>query len=1179
MRKALRHIMTLWLLLCTLQAGAQRFYNLTADEVTIDSVLPHFTYSIPLDGNYADSVYKVSIDYPEFIPMSAADRRKYALITQNPLPELPVVEQRIVVDRKKGALEVVFVPLAHREGKDMILVSFMLRVEAMAKSGARKAPAQASAHAERYAGHSVLNTGKWAKIAVSNTGVHQLTAEVVKQAGFADLSRVRIYGYGGALQNEQLEGDELQMLDDLIEVPSCMVGGRRLFYAMGPVNWNEKSTMRTRNPYSDVGCYFITEGDDTPLMVDSAAFVSAFYPAYNDYHTLHEVDNYAWFYGGRNLFENTPVAQGASKDYTLATPSGEATTGKVRVRLSAGANSTAQVAINGEAVGQLSMSLGDHDYGDMKMGTYDVNLQGSNTITITTIKGGPVRLDFIDIEADIPRDAPRLSSATIPVAQYVYNITNQDHHADTAFDMVIIIPTTQQWADQAQRLADYHVQHDGMRVKVVPADELFNEFSSGTPDANAYRRYLKMLYDRAETENDMPKYLLLFGDCFWDNRMLTATTKGFSPDDFLLCYESDNSFSTTDCYVDDGFFCLLDDGEGANLLAGDKLDVAVGRFPVRTAEQAKVMVDKSIAYMENKDAGDWQNIIMFMGDDGNNNLHMRDVYEVSQGIESAYPGYYCKRVMWDAFNMETSATGNSYPEITNILKKQQAEGALIMDYGGHGSEISISHERVLKLADFQNFNNTHMPLWITASCDVMPFDGPVTNIGEECVLNSHGGSMAFFGTTRTVWTNYNKVINRAFLRYVLDSTNGKPNTLGEAQRLAKNYLIASGEDRTPNKLQYSLLGDPALALNRPMARVVIDSINGRKADEGTTATLAAGSVARVAGHVETQGAFDESFNGRVSAVVRDTKETVVCHVNNTQEANAPFTFEDRQNVLFNGSDSVRNGKFSFTFAVPMDINYGEGTGLMNLYALKNDYSSAVHGAFESFQVNGSASTANDSIGPSIYCYLNSPSFSNGGKVNSTPFFVAQVTDKDGVNASGTGIGHDMELIIDDEMMRTYILNDNFTFDFGTYTSGQTFYNIPELSAGMHKLKFRAWDILNNSSTAELTFEVVNGLEPTLFSVSCTDNPATTTTTFILNHDRRGSMVDVELEVFDMSGRLLWRHEESGVSTDNTYTMQWNLTVDGGQHLQTGVYLYRALIGSDGSQKASKAKKLIIIGNN
>ena len=162
---------------------------------------------------------------------------------------------------------------------------------------------------------------------------------------------------------------------------------------------------------------------------------------------------------------------------------------------------------------------------------------------------------------------------------------------------------------------------------------------------------------------------------------------------------------------------------------------------------------------------------------------------------------------------------------------------------------------------------------------------------------------------------------------------------------------------------------------------------------------------------------------------------------------------------------------------------------------------------------------------------------------------------------------------------TYNLNGNFTFDFGSYTSGSTRYALPELAPGPHRLLFRAWDVLNNSSTAELTFNVVKGLEPTLFSVGTTKNPATTSTTFILNHDRTGSKMDVEIEVFDTSGRLLWRHDETGVSTSSAYTVDWDLTVDGGHRLHTGVYIYRARISADGSAKVSKAKKLIVLDNN
>jgi hypothetical protein len=299
-------------------------------------------------------------------------------------------------------------------------------------------------------------------------------------------------------------------------------------------------------------------------------------------------------------------------------------------------------------------------------------------------------------------------------------------------------------------------------------------------------------------------------------------------------------------------------------------------------------------------------------------------------------------------------------------------------------------------------------------------------------------------------------------------------------------------------------------------------------------------------------------------------------MNDKTETEEPFVYKDRTKTLFAGSDSVRNGRFTFTCAVPKDINYANETGLITAYAVNDDHTMRANGESDRFLIGGTAALVNDSIGPSIYCYLNSPSFTNGGNVNTTPYFVAEVTDQNGINTSGNGIGHDLELIIDGRMERTYVLNENFEFDFGSYTTGSTYYNIPELEPGQHKLVFRAWDILNNSSTAELTFNVVRGLRPSLFSVSCTQNPARESTTFIINHDRTGSTMDVELDVFDPSGRLLWQHNESGVSTSNAYTLDWNLTVDGGQRLQTGVYLYRVRIATDGSAQASKAQKLVVI---
>ena len=404
--------------------------------------------------------------------------------------------------------------------------------------------------------------------------------------------------------------------------------------------------------------------------------------------------------------------------------------------------------------------------------------------------------------------------------------------------------------------------------------------------------------------------------------------------------------------------------------------------------------------------------------------------------------------------------------------------------------------------------------------------------------------------------------------------------------MAKNYLITpvgdggSLIDGTENKLQYSLLGDPALKLNIPKQGAVVDSINGIElASAEELPQLQAGTVVTVKGHIETAGgAKDTSFSGVVTGLVRDAEKLIVCRLNNTTDegADTPYEYYDRTTVLFNGTDSVRNGEFSFSFAVPKDIDYSNESGMINVFAINAATGGTVNGCNGDFVVGGTGSFGTDSIGPSIYCYLNSPSFVNGGNVNTTPYFVAEISDKDGINATGSGIGHDLLLTIDGDMSKTYVLNDNFEYDFGSYTTGRTYYNIPELEPGPHKLKFRAWDIMNNPSTTELTFNVVKGLTPSLFSVDCSSNPARTSTTFIITHDRMGGNLDVVIEVFDVGGRLVWLHKESGVSPAGAYTVDWNLTGGDGGKLDTGVYVYRVRIGSDGSETVSKAKKLIII---
>ena len=262
----------------------------------------------------------------------------------------------------------------------------------------------------------------------------------------------------------------------------------------------------------------------------------------------------------------------------------------------------------------------------------------------------------------------------------------------------------------------------------------------------------------------------------------------------------------------------------------------------------------------------------------------------------------------------------------------------------------------------------------------------------------------------------------------------------------------------------------------------------------------------------------------------------------------------------------------------LDINDSDEEGLLSLYALDAVHSHEAGGAFDRFLVGGTDDgvSLTDTLGPKITVYLNTPDFSPGGQTNITPLFVAELEDADGINTVGNGIGHDLSLCIDGSAVLTYNLNDYYTPVAGDYTRGTVYFSVPELTEGKHTLSFRAWDLLNNSSTKTLEFEVVRGLRPGLFSVICTQSPARESTTFVLSHNRPGSTLAVRMSVYDFAGREMWTHLEKGVSEGQTYYVEWDLCSNGGQRLAPGVYLYRASIVSDGSRESTKSQKIIIL---
>lgn len=755
----------------------------------------------------------------------------------------------------------------------------------------------------------------------------------------------------------------------------------------------------------------------------------------------------------------------------------------------------------------------------------------------------------------------------------VGEVVNQNLHALPQQDMIIIAQPN--FTTQAERLAEAHRTKDNLTVRVVTPESIYNEFSSGTPDATAYRRFMKMFYDRQTSEADAPKYLLLFGDGSFDNRKLTSAWKSVDMSNMLLTYQTENSLSSQS-YVIDDYFGFLDDADNKKSLQNKKLCLGIGRFPIRTVEQATQMVDKVISYMENKNTGSWKNNLCFMADDGSNTdgfmtEHMEFADQLAGYVESEHPEFLVNKLYYDAYKKDMTA--GTYPDVRSGLQKLLKDGLLLFNYTGHGGTTALSDEKVLTQTDINQFTYTHLPVWVTATCDFTRFDDLNTSAGEDVFLNKSSGGIALFTTVRVAYSRPNFPINDNVIRNLFERNNGRRRTLGEVMQATKNTLSSV------YKLGFCLIGDPAVKMAYPEFGMKVTTVNGQSVD-GNSISFKALEKITVEGEVlDASGQLVTDFTGIVNPTVKDSKVTVTCLKNSNKDDSPAFTFTDYPNTIFIGNDSVRNGKFSFTFTVPKDISYSNLQGKMNLYAVDTESGNEAQGNFDNFIVGGTSDTAEtDTIGPEIRAlYLNDTTFVDGGQVNTTPYFVAELWDKSGVNITGSSVGHDMMLVIDESTVLSYNLNSYYELLPGEEGTGIVKFPIPALEPGKHTAEFWVWDILNNSTVRTFTFEVVEGLKPFLFDVIATPGIAREQVTFHLMHNRPESRMRVGIMVYDLAGRQLWKHEESGTSgLFENYTVSWDLT-SGGVRMRPGVYIYRAAISTDNSKDATKARKFIILG--
>lgn len=754
-------------------------------------------------------------------------------------------------------------------------------------------------------------------------------------------------------------------------------------------------------------------------------------------------------------------------------------------------------------------------------------------------------------------------------------VRNQDLHALETPDMVIISP--EQFMNQALRIAQMHSDDDGMDVVVLKPEDVYNEFSSGSPDASAFRKLLKMWYDR---DPGKIKYCLLMGRATYDNRQLTATVKnaGYPR---LPIWQSVNSSSETSSFCSDNFIGMLDDCE--RLAMGTaKVRVAVGRMPVKNASEATQAVDKLINYVESSDLGSWRNQVMVIADDADGGDHLRQAQKVITAMEGQGNGenFMYERLYLDSYPLGTASTSKSYPDARKRMFKILNDGVGFIDFIGHGNPTSLTHENLLTYTDVTSMTNKRLPIMLAATCEFMRFDSDNISAAEIMWLNNKGGTIAFIAANRKVYITQNGMFNEAIGKNFF-----RRDAEGHARRLGDVYI--GGLNDYPatddNRHRYALMGDPALKIVSPELCVAIDEIDGVALadihDAGDYPVLTARSKVKVKGRVtDADGALLDDFNGRVVPTVFDAERAITTygHPSVGEDDGKVMTYNDRKNRLFTGSFAVKGGLWEATVIIPEEIDNNYSPALLNMYAYSDDLREA-NGATTQFYVYGYAedSEDRDTTDPEILGIgLNSYMFRDGGIVNSSPLFVAKVRDDSGINISSSGIGKQMTLIVDGRRIYEDLV-DQFTPDPDDYLAGEVQYTIPTLDDGDHQLMFTVWDNAGNNTSRTLDFKVKSDMQPSV-NVYTDASPATAGVTFYVAPDLPLEGTHCHIGVYDLSGRMIW--DAQAVDSGNPATpmqARWDLTDRGGARVARGIYIYRCTVTDGKGGETVVAKKLAV----
>ena len=753
----------------------------------------------------------------------------------------------------------------------------------------------------------------------------------------------------------------------------------------------------------------------------------------------------------------------------------------------------------------------------------------------------------------------------IPEAVSNARVENQNLHALKDINYLLI--TSNEFVEQAQRIANYHIENSGLTAKVVILDEIYNEFSSGSKDITGIRDFIKHIYETNSTDDAKLKYVCFFGDASYDYKDRILANNNIVP-----VYLSDESYNLASSFVTDDFFGMLEDSEGT-MSSSHSVHTATGRIPVSTQQQATDVVDKILRDYNVDSFGDWRNTVTLLADDidANSDISIQPGVEIiADDIKVNKPVFNINKIYADAYVQQNSSGGERYPTVKAAITTAIETGTLVFDYFGHGGEDGFAAERFLDIPQIKGFKNENtLPLFITITCEFSRFDNPTrTSAGEFVFWNTTGGAASMITTTRDVYISVGQAFNKRLMATLLEFNN-------EDLTIAESLVKTKNNYSETQKFFIYYFGDPVKKLAIPKPNIRITKMNGVDITQSLDTLKALSKVSFEGVVTDNLNNILTDFNGNLSTTVYDKP------IDKSTLDNDNFgiieVFDSQESKLFRGLASVENGNFSFEFIVPRDVKIAYGKGKLSFYATDATFDKS---GFNSDVIVGgiNENAPEDTIGPEIQLFMNDESFLDGANTNASPNLIAKLADLSGINTSVTAVDHDIVGILDGDESNPIILNDFYQTELDDFTRGKVVFRLRDLSVGPHTLKLKAWDTYNNSSETILNFVVVSDTNISLDNVLNYPNPFVNYTEFWFNHNKPNESLQVQVQIFTISGKLIKTINQQVQTTGNlSRNISWNGLDDFGNRIGKGVYVYKLKVTSTVSNISSeKYEKLVIL---